>query len=227
MKVELISYTPEPDRVCAMAARTCTSKDMPDIDDESNMRALRTALASHHDSVAEHASFTFKVEGVSRALTHQLVRHRIGCSYEQQSQRYVDMDRFDYVTPESIKGRGLRDSNFDPECRNALNVLLMYDSIMRQINSCYETLVICGIPEEDARYVLPNACCTNIVVTMTGRALMHFCALRCCRKAQWEIRELAEWMLGEAKRVAPVLFENVGKPCDFGECPERHPCGSR
>ena len=210
MKVTLVAYTPDPDKVCSMAARTCTSHSCPMID--SNVGTLRHALASGHESVAEHVSFTFQVEGISRACSHQLVRHRIA-SYSQQSQRYVDMECFDYITPPSIEK--------DPELKEG------YDAVMKMLGTYYSTYSgLRGVPGEDARYILPNACATNITITMNARELRHFFGERCCSRAQWEIRELAEKMLDEVKKVAPVLFEDVGPKCQrLGYCPEAKGCG--
>lgn len=210
MKVTLVAYTPNPDRVCAMAARTCISKSCPTLD--VRIDNLRHALASGHESVAEHAVFTFQVEGISRACSHQLVRHRVA-SYSQQSQRYVDMECFDYITPPSIEK--------DPELKEG------YDAVMKMLGTYYSTYSkLRGVPGEDARYFLPNACATNITITMNARELRHFFGERCCTRAQWEIRELAEKMLDEVRAVALVLFENVGPKCmRLGYCPEAKGCG--
>lgn len=212
MNVRLVSYTPNPDQVCEMACRTCTSVDCPDISTAVNKtNALRKALDSGHESVAEHAVFTFQIEGISRACSHQLVRHRLA-SYSQQSQRYVNMTDFDFVIPESIK--------------EDVNSLDKYMYLMNNIRLSYLEMLLLGIPEEDARYILPNACCTNITVTMNARELRHFFKLRLCKRAQWEIRELAECMYGCVKDVAPVLFEGVGPACIMdGKCTEIKGCG--
>lgn len=221
MRVILVAYTPNPDQVCDMAARTCTSSECPELSTAVNgTRALEHALASGHESVAEHAVFTFQVEGISRACSHQLVRHRLA-SYSQQSQRYVKMNGFEYVTPASIKNhvkvwdtRGITD--IDKWFRNT----------MEELAFLYQCLIEEGVPEEDARYILPNACCTNITITMNARELRHFFGERCCTRAQWEIREMAEKMLDEVKKVAPVLFEDVGPKClRLGYCPEAKGCG--
>ena len=213
MNVKLVSYTPNPDQVCEMACRTCTSVECPDISTAINKtNALRKALDSGHESVAEHAVFTFQIEGISRACSHQLVRHRLA-SYSQQSQRYAKMDGFVFVTPDTIKDNP--DAYMD------------YWDLMQHISDFYNTLVEKhGIPAEDARYILPNACCTNITVTMNARELRHFFKLRLCKRAQWEIRELAECMYGCVKDVAPVLFEGVGPACIMdGKCTEIKGCG--
>ena len=222
MKVELISYTPNPDAVCNMAAGTCVSEDIPIMEMSVNRyRALKGALASGHESVAEHASFTFAVEGVSRALTHQLVRHRIA-SFSQQSQRYVNMENFEYVMPKSIRNHEI---TWDEEGKT--DVARWYMNVMEGLSGFYATLIEAGIPEEDARYILPNACCTNIVVSMNARELRHFFRLRCCERAQWEIRELADKMLELVKEVAPIIFANAGASCvATGRCPEgKKSCG--
>lgn len=213
MRVTLVAYTPNPDQVCDMAARTCTSSECPELSTAVNKtRALEHALASGHESVAEHAVFTFQVEGISRACSHQLVRHRVA-SYSQQSQRWVNMEGFDYVIPVSI------DIGSD-------DVFNEYISLMDSIDKMYHSFIERGIPEEDARYILPNACTTNIVVTMNARELRHFFSERCCERAQWEIRMLAVMMLEQVRGVAPVLFDDAGSKCKhLGYCPETKGCG--
>jgi thymidylate synthase (FAD) len=187
-------------------------------------RALKGALASGHESVAEHASFTFAVEGVSRALSHQLVRHRLA-SFSQQSQRYVNMDGFEYVMPESIQNS--TSNIWLTSLEDFANMSEVYNALMRDIQQVYEQMVELGIPEEDARYILPNACCTNIVMSMNARELRHFFRLRCCERAQWEIRELANRMLELVKEVAPTIFADAGASCvATGRCPEgKKSCG--
>lgn len=212
MNVNLVSYTPNPDQVCEMACRTCTSVDCPDISTAINKtNALRKALDSGHESVAEHAVFTFQIEGISRACSHQLVRHRLA-SYSQQSQRYVIMNDKDYfVIPESLKEN--------------VSEYVQYVSVMRYLFNEYERMIESGIPMEDARYILPNACCTNITVTMNARELRHFLKLRLCNRAQWEIHELAVRMLASVIDIAPVLFEGVGPACIMdGKCKEKKRC---
>ncbi len=207
MKVELINHTPDPDRAAAHAALTCYREDIPkkdDMDDDLVLEILDKIKESGHHSVIEHSSFTFSIEGVSRALTHQLVRHRLA-SFSQQSQRYVDIDEFDPVIPDSVMEN------------NGCSKL--FDDLMKQIRETYATLKE-EIPLEDARYVLPNATKTNIIVTMNARELWHFFSLRCCRRAQWEIRDMADRMLELCKEVSPIIFENAGAPCLRGPCPE-------
>lgn len=211
MKVELISYSNLGEKVCGIASKTCVSKNIPDTNDNV-MKSLRSAISSGHEAVLEHWSATFAVSGVSRALTHQLVRHRVA-SYSQQSQRYVDMDGFDYVVPESIL--------------NHPDSLEQFKWGIKAIQKVYKTLLAYGIDMEDARYILPNACTTNIIVTMNARELRHLFALRCCTRAQWEIRELANRMLELVKEVAPTIFANAGPSCvQAGYCPEgKRSCG--
>lgn len=210
MQVELVAFTPSPEAVCDLGARVCVSKDIPEPDED--LKALGHALSSGHESVLEHASFTFAIEGISRACSHQLVRHRMA-SYSQQSQRYVKMEDFEYVIPHSIENH--------PEFQ-----VDVWDELMGEISEFYQELIEGGIPEEDARYLLPNACCTNIVMTMNARELRHFFSLRLCERAQWEIKELAEKMLGLVKEVAPTLFEDAGPRCKaLGYCPEAKGCG--
>ena len=243
MEVKLIAFTcvgnegdtPAPDQVCNLAARVCVSDEMPEMEyvdhrirfwTDGDCKALKHAIQSGHESVAEHATFTFAVSGVSRALTHQLVRHRVA-SFSQQSQRYVRMKDFDYIIPDSIKDN--TDLLWKGSILDGLNnntVAWEYELLMDQIYRVYSRLIEVGIPEEDARYILPNACTTNIIVTMNARELRHFFALRCCERAQWEIRELANKMLELVEPIAPKLFENAGPSCvQLGYCPEKKSCG--
>lgn len=221
------------EHVCNMAAKTCVSEEIPQMyyfDDtyffweDEDLKSLKHALDSGHESVAEHAVFTFAVSGVSRALSHQLVRHRMA-SYSQQSQRYVSMRNFDYVMPKSIEESD--DQIWSLYAQDMRDVANAYEEAMRIISEVYKSMLNVGIPEEDARYILPNACTTNIVITMNARQLRHFFALRCCTRAQWEIQALANGMLKQVKKVAPVLFENAGPSCvKDGRCPEgKKSCG--
>ncbi len=212
MKVTLLTHTPDPERVAAAAARQCYSKfsatkAYSDLSSEDMKRLLRKIISSGHLSVLEHASFTFVVDGISRACSHQLVRHRIA-SYSQQSQRYVKFDEIDFVVPESVSKGGEAEKVFLEGlegCRRA-----------------YRALLEMGIPAEDARYVLPQASPTKIVVTMNARELLNFFELRCCLSAQWEIREVADEMLSLVKAVAPTVFEAAGPFCVSRRvCPEK------
>ena len=211
IKVKLLEHTPHPERVVAMAARLCYSaagaEELAEkMTDEQVEKLVDKIIQMGHASTMEHVSFTFGIEGVSRVLTHQLVRHRLA-SYSQQSQRYVAEHDFEYILPPSIAER--------PEASER------FKALMENIQQAYNYLVEAGVPKEDARYVLANATETKIVVTMNARSLMHFFNLRCCNRAQWEIRELAYKMLAEAKAVAPLLFKNAGASCvATGHCPE-------
>lgn len=210
MEVKLLSHTPDPERLIAIAARSCVSKrsahELISEPDEALRRSLNKVLESGHESVIEHAYFTFSIKGISRACTHQLVRHRIA-SYSQQSQRYVDLRDADFVIPESIRNNG--------------EALEAFRAAMRGAAEAYSKLLELGIPPEDARFVLPNATATNIVVTMNARELLHFFGLRCCLKAQWEIRALANAMLELARGAAPAIFERAGPYCLYkGICLE-------
>jgi thymidylate synthase (FAD) len=158
-----------------------------------------------HLSVLEHASFTFGIEGISRATSHQLVRHRLA-SYSQQSQRYVAASAPEFVVPPSIEKDAAKKKNFE--------------AAVRKIYREYAKLLEQGIPAEDARYLLPNAAHTKIIVTMNARELIHFFNLRCCERAQWEIRDMATMMLKLAKKTAPFIFRECGPSCVSGKCSE-------
>jgi len=198
--------------LCGAAALTSTKSGSPseifeNLDLETAKRIIKRVTGYGHMSVIEHASFTFSIEGVSRAMTHQLVRHRIA-SYTQQSQRYVAYDTLEkFVTPLNI-------------AKNA-DAKKVFDDALEKISEAYRKLLDMGIPKEDARFILPNAAKTNIIVTMNARELRHFFNLRCCNRAQWEIREVAIEMLRQARKAAPALFENAGPTCvELGYCPE-------
>lgn len=203
MEVKLLRHTPEPEKTVAMSARLCYSpigaaQLEEKMTDEQAAKLVRKLVRMGHFSTLEHVTFTFAIEGVSRVLTHQLVRHRIA-SYSQQSQRYVKEHNFETIMPPTIAAR--------PEAKEK------FLKLMQEIQDLYNELTEQGIPAEDARYVLPNAAETKIVCTFNVRSLLNFFSLRCCSRAQWEIRLLAEKMLAECKKVAPVLFENAGPTC--------------
>ena len=216
MKITLITHTPDPEKVIASAAKLCYSSS----DIESLMSGLTTEKIEvfikkltdlGHQSPLEHCSFTFGIEGVSRALSHQLVRHRIA-SYSQKSQRYVKEGQFEYIVPPSIIE--------NPICKDA------FEDFVKNSQWTYDFLIDNGIPAEDARFVLPNACETKIIVTMNIRTLLHFFEERCCNRAQWEIRHMAYAMLRICKDVAPNLFEKAGASCVRGKCKEgKMSCG--
>lgn len=210
-KVKLLRYTSEPERTVALAAKLCYSpvgveKLSERIDAEECERFVKRLLDMGHLSPFEHASFTFGIEGISRVTSHQLVRHRLA-SYSQQSQRYVKKTGgFEHVIPPSIKKKEALSARFK--------------RVMDELQSAYREFVEAGVAAEDARYVLPGAAETKIVVTMNARELRHFFRQRCCTRAQWEIRNMAELMLERVKEVAPTLFADSGPPCIEGVCPE-------
>jgi thymidylate synthase (FAD) len=212
LKVKLLRHTADAELLCGAAALTSTKSGSPSeifekMDSETAKRIIKRVTGYGHVSVIEHASFTFSIEGVSRAMTHQLVRHRIA-SYTQQSQRYVTYGMLEkYVTPPSIA--------------NNTEAKEVFDKTLENISETYQNLLEMGITKEDARFILPNAAKTNIIVTMNARELHHFFNLRCCIRSQWEIREVAIEMLKQAKKAAPALFENAGPSCvKLGYCPE-------
>ena len=223
LKVILLRCTPDPDEVVALGARLCYAR--ADLDalqkrvEESDQQAyVQGVMERGHLSVTEHAVFTFAVEGVSRALLAQLTRHRVA-SFSVQSQRYVSMAKgFDYVIPPAIEALGEEEKT----------------EFIRQMDTmhqwyCHWQEALGGAKEssnEDARFVLPNAAATRLVVTMNARELMHFFSLRCCERAQWEIRDMAWQMLSLCRKAAPALFENAGPSCVSGPCPEgKNTCG--
>jgi thymidylate synthase (FAD) len=235
MKVTIIQHTPEPEKLIAAAAKLCYSSVgigdiMDDLDDGKVDKFLNMLMDLGHESPIEHVVFTFGVEGVSRVLTHQLVRHRIGCSYSQQSQRYVKLNQFEYIIPPEIERLPAARKKFmeameaDQRAYDELVELLVPEHYGRYIKEGKTEKQARSMSEksaiEDARYVFPNACESKIVFTMSARALMNFLRQRCCNRAQWEIRELAEEMLCQLKAVAPVLFKNAGPGCVAGQCPE-------
>ena len=217
MNVQLLAYTPDPDKVVATAAKLCYSDSdinslMENLTEEKTAKFIDMLVSIGHESPIEHVSFTFGIEGISRACSLQLVRHRIA-SYSQRSQRYVSEAQFDFITPPLI------------ESDSDLNA--MYYEYMMRTQQFYDYLVDHGIPKEDARYILPNACSTSIVVTMNARSLFNFFKHRCCDRAQEEIRNLAKEMLRLCKGVAPQIFKYAGPSCVMlGKCPEgKMTCG--
>ncbi len=172
-----------------------------------------------HMSPIEHVSFTFGIEGISRACSHQLVRHRVA-SYSQQSQRYVRETEFDYVIPPTIKNDRKLTAAFHKHMKQAQKA---YDEMIKGLG---EQGITGENASQDARFLLPNAAETKIVVTMNARELLHFFGMRCCNRAQWEIREMATQMLQLVKGEAPVIFKGAGPACVKGKCPEgKMSCG--
>ena len=202
MRVDLIQHTPEPEKVVATAARLCYSSDpvtdlLDRLDDERVASFVCKLKEMGHLSPFEHVSFQFSIDGVSRSLSHQLVRHRIA-SYSQRSQRYVEEKGFEYVIPPSVK--------HNPEA------LGRFEAVMVRLQEDYRELLNC-VPAEDARFVLPNACTTSLIATFNARSLLNFFEHRTCIRAQWEIRFLAERMLELVRGVAPNLFREAGPTC--------------
>ena len=242
LKVQLISHTPEPDKVVAQAGKLCYSAVGVDeitqkLTEEEIARYVNMLASIFHESPLEHVSFTFAIEGVSRVLTHQLVRHRLA-SYSQQSQRYVKLEQFEYIVPPAIEKNKKAKALFietmekDQEAYDQIVDELINDKI-REFKKIHdrdltkkEYSAIEKQAIEDARYVFPNACETKIVVTMNARSLLHFFNVRCCNRAQWEIREMATEMLKECKKIAPALFKKAGPDCVYGKCGEgKMSCG--
>lgn len=210
MLVTLLKSTPDPEKTVAMAARLCYSDSTIEelerkVSGVSNEKFLGKILKMGHLSVLEHAVFTFGVEGISRATSHQLVRHRLA-SYSQQSQRYVTATAPEYVVPPSIEKDPGKKKRFDRAVKSAYRL--------------YKELVDAGVAAEDSRYLLPNAAATKIIITMNARELLHFFRLRCCERAQWEIRDMATRMLSLAKKEAPYIFRDSGPACVSGPCSE-------
>ena len=208
MKAKLIRHTLSPEELVALGARLCYSKsDLSKLEEriQSTDQAefVDKVMSMGHESVLEHASFSFLVEGVSRVLLSQLTRHRMA-SYSVQSQRYCGV-KLEYVTPPKIQQSGWK---------------LAYQMHCERSFTIYQGMVQDGIPEEDARYVIPSGFSCRLMLTMNVRELRHFFSLRCCSRAQWEIRGLAKAMLEECRRVAPALFADAGPGCVRGRCPE-------
>lgn len=221
--VKLLAYTPEPLAVIYAAFRQCYHDgfvgDMweklqnGEISREQQGEFVSKIISSGHESPVEHVSFTFAISGVSRALTHQLVRHRIA-SYSQQSQRYVDASHFDFILPPAI-------------AKNP-KILERYENFMLEVAATYTDIKSMleddgreNLAKEDARMVLPQACASNIVISMNCRSLINFFEHRCCTRAQWEIRACANEMLGQCQNTLPEIFRHAGAKCErLGYCPE-------
>ena len=217
MDVILLAHTQDPDALVAAAARICyrdiTAQELLHGEEQNLSRKLIAELfRSGHTSTFEHVSFTFGIDGLSRVASHQLVRHRLA-SFSQQSQRYVKMsdEEDNVIIPPSIQS--------NPEA------LKVFQEAAKTSQESYKLLVEMGIPKEDARFILPHGHSTRLVMTMNARELHHFFSLRLCRRAQWEIHELARKMLILCREKAPVLFEKAGPSCIFGKCEEARTCG--
>ncbi|OGQ47118.1 MAG: FAD-dependent thymidylate synthase [Deltaproteobacteria bacterium RIFCSPLOWO2_02_44_9] len=212
MKVTLLNFTPAPEKTVVLAAKLCYSdSNISQLEEKikgvSYEKFLGKILNMGHLSVLEHAGFTFGIEGISRATSHQLVRHRLA-SYSQQSQRYVAFkEGLGFVTPPSLK-------------KNS-GIAKKFSDTAASLHNFYKEMIEAGIPAEDARYILPNAATTRIIVTMNARELLHFFGLRACERAQWEIREMAKQMLSLVKKESPFIFKKAGPGCvSTGKCTE-------
>ncbi len=239
-KVTLLAYTPDPERTVASAAKLCYSAS--DIDgiregltEEKTAAFVEMLSEIGHESPIEHASFTFGIEGVSRALLAQITRHRIA-SFSVQSQRYVAENDFEFVTPPEIAAEPEALALFMEAMEKDKEYYEKITSVLKAKHK--EAFLTEGKDEksaeraaekkaiEDARFVLPNACDTKMVVTMNARSLHNFFRHRCCNRAQWEIQEVANQMLHLCVSVAPNLFKNAGPSCMAGGCPEgKMTCG--
>ena len=240
MKVTLLTHTPDPEKIIAAAAKLCYSESgveniLDGLTEEKTESFLNMLMSLGHQSPIEHVTFTFGIEGVSRALLAQITRHRIA-SYSVKSQRYVKEGMFEYITPPEIAGNEkakelyIKTMEADQKAYDELAEILYekhYAELLasgkdeKSASKAAEKMAI-----EDARFVLPNACETKMVVTMNARSLMNFFNHRCCTRAQWEIRALADDMLKLVKEVAPTLFKKAGPSCVAGACPEgKMTCG--
>lgn len=241
MKVILLEHTPDPERLAATAAKLCySSSDIGSLreglTDDKIEGFIDMLVSIGHESVMEHVSFTFGIEGISRACSHQLVRHRIA-SYSQKSQRYVNEDGFEFITPPDIEADVEAKAEFDSAI---YTISETYDRLVDILTKNHaEKFMAEGMDEksalskakklanEDARFILPNACETKIVVTMNVRSLFNFFRHRCCNRAQWEIRAIANEMLKLCLEAAPHIFAHAGPSCvATGKCPEgKMSCG--
>ena len=193
MKVEILAYTPNPEETIARAASTCYDSVPKDLDKARKM--IAAIIKSGHESCIEHSSATFEIDGISRVVTHELVRHRIGFAYSQRSQRYVDEANPSFVIPEEIEANDTAKA--------------LFEDAMRYAWEKYKALQDLNFKNEMARYVLPNACCTKIVVTADFRAWRNFLKLRLSKRAQHEIRNLANVLLDKLIEIAPSCFEDL------------------
>ncbi len=208
---ELIDYTDDPEMNVAVAARLCYSEKgnqeiRESLDEKKKADLIKKILDLGHYSTLEHTFFSFHIV-CSRVTSHQLVRQRVGVAYSQRSQRYVKEDNFNYIIPPKIKSKG-------PEA------VAVFKDHYEKSRETYNKLLDKGIPPEDARFVLP-AVKTNLIASYNARSLYHLFSLRCCTRAQWEVREIARSMLEQVRAVAPLLFSKAGSDCEAkGICPE-------
>ena len=239
-KVTLLSHSPNPEAIVAAAAKLCYSAKgaeglLDDLTPQKSASFIRMLMELGHESPVEHVTFTFAIEGVSRSFLAQITRHRIA-SYSVQSQRYVKLSPFEYVVPPEVASSPEALAAYEEAMQASLKSYRKIADILQDKHE--KTLIEAGADPktaasraekmaiEDARFVLPNACETKMIVTMNARSLYNFFHLRCCNRAQWEIRAVADEMLRLVKEAAPTLFENAGPPCVSGPCPEgKMSCG--
>ena len=234
MNVELLQYNPDCEKIIAAAAKLCYSSSeikgiLDGLDEEKTKKFIQRLMSMGHESPIEHISFTFGIEGVSRSLLAQFTRHRIA-SYSVKSQRYVNEGKFEYIMPPEIEA--------EPEAKKLFleameDDLAKYNAISDILfKKHYDAMIAEGVSEkkaknaaekkaiEDARYILPNACETKMIATFNARSLLNFFNHRCCERAQWEIRDMANRMLALVKESAPTIFKYAGPSCVAGPCPE-------
>ncbi len=234
MNVELLQYNPDCEKIVAAAAKLCYSSSeiagiLNGLDKEKTVAFVERLMSMGHESPLEHISFTFGIEGVSRSLLAQFTRHRIA-SYSVKSQRYVNEGKFEYIMPPEIEA--------EPEAKKLFleameDDLAKYNAISDILfKKHYDAMIAEGVSEkkaknaaekkaiEDARYILPNACETKMIATFNARSLLNFFNHRCCERAQWEIRDMANRMLALVKESAPTIFKYAGPSCVAGPCPE-------
>ena len=240
MKVKLLAHTPEPEKLIAAAAKNCYSSSNIDnvlegLTEEKTEHFVNMLSEIGHESPIEHVSFTFAIEGVSRSLLAQITRHRMA-SFSVQSQRYVKEKQFSFVTPPQIAENEQAAELYQKAMQSAHETYMQLADILQKKN--YQEMIAQGMDEkkaksasekkaiEDARFVLPNACDTKMILTMNARSLLNFFHLRCCNRAQWEIRDVATQMLKLVKPIAPTIFAKAGPGCLSGPCPEgKMTCG--
>lgn len=240
MKVTLITHTPEPEKVVAAAAKLCYASSNIDalldgLNNDKVVSFIEMLTEIGHESPIEHINFTFGIEGVSRALLAQITRHRIA-SFSVQSQRYVEEKDFQFVTPPEISENNEALEIFNTQMNSAIESYNKLADILKDKH--FQTFISQGIDEktarnkaqkkaiEDARFVLPNACDTKMIITMNARSLLNFFKLRCCMRAQWEIKAVADEMLKLCCLIAPSIFKNAGPSCLRGGCAEgKMSCG--
>lgn len=231
MKVKLLEHTPNPEKLIAAAAKLCYSSSgvdelMENLTPENTEKFLNMLMDLGHESPIEHATFTFAIEGISRACSHQLVRHRIA-SYSQKSQRYVNETQFEYVTPEAIASDSVTKDVYDETMQllQGRYDFIRVGLIQKYVKDGMDEKAAEKKANEDARMVLPNACTTSIIVTMNIRSLFNFFKHRCCNRAQWEIRAVAMEMWKQCMDISPSIFKYAGPDCvTKGHCPEGKMC---